>query len=70
MNIIAITGEQTQSQAGFEHWLTGAEIGAAIITAIFTIAGIVLKDYIFKILEERRSETKVKTAIYERYSNP
>jgi hypothetical protein len=51
-------------------WVTAPAIGAAAITAVFTIAGIVLKDYIFRILEERRSEERVKSAIYERYANP
>jgi hypothetical protein len=70
MTMILIVGEQAQSQAGFGHWVTEAEIGVALITALFTIVGILLKDFVLKMVEERRSETKVRRAIYDRYSNP
>jgi hypothetical protein len=53
-----------------DKWFTAPAVVAAAITAIFTIAGIALKDYLFKLLEERRSYKKAQSAIYERYSHP
>ncbi|QNI32059.1 hypothetical protein H7849_24130 [Alloacidobacterium dinghuense] len=51
-------------------WFTAPAVAAAVITSILTIGGIVLKDYLLKLLEERRSEEKAQSAIYERYSHP
>lgn len=45
-------------------------VSAAFTTSLFTIVGDVLKDYVFKILEEKRTERKSQIAIYERYANP
>jgi hypothetical protein len=53
-----------------DKWFTAPAVAAAVITAIFTIVGIALKDYLFKWLEERRLERKAQGAIYERYSHP
>jgi len=52
------------------RWFTAPEISAALVTAIFTVGGVVLKDYIFKLLEERRSQARAQSAIYDRYSHP
>lgn len=41
--------------------------GAALVGAL---AGTFLKDYFFKLLEERRSEKRARRAVYERYSYP
>jgi len=43
---------------------------AAVITSVFTISGILLKDFFLKRLEENRSDARLKSSIYERYSNP
>jgi hypothetical protein len=51
-------------------WVTAPAIVAAVITAVFTVAGILFKDLLLKRLEEGRSDRKAKIAIYERYSNP
>jgi hypothetical protein len=53
-----------------EKWFTAPAIAAAAITSVFTIMGIALKDYVFKTLEEQRTERRTRNAIYERYSNP
>ncbi len=45
-------------------------MGVALVTASLTLAGIVLKDLLFKILAERRAEKKLELAVYERYSKP
>jgi hypothetical protein len=45
-------------------------LAIALITASLTLVGIVLKDLLFKILEERRAEKKIELAVYERYSKP
>jgi hypothetical protein len=45
-------------------------LAIALVTALFTLAGIVLKDLLFKILAERRAEKKIELAVYERYSKP
>lgn len=58
----------TPAPAG--EWFTVPAVTAALITSIFTVGGIVLKDYIFKLLEERRSQKRTQSAIYERYSHP
>ncbi len=42
----------------------------ALVTALLTLSGIVLKDLLFKILAERRAEKKIELAVYERYSKP
>jgi hypothetical protein len=60
----------TDSQSIADKWFTTPVIVAAAITSLLTILGIVLKDFALKSLEERRSEQKAKSAIYERYSNP
>ena len=51
-------------------WMSQPAVGAAAITAILTVAGIILKDFLLKTVEERRSERRKRIAIYERYSNP
>ncbi len=53
-----------------DKWFTAPSAVAALITSLLTITGIALKDYLFKLLEERRSETRTQSAIYERYSHP
>jgi len=45
-------------------------IVAAALTAIFTLACILLKDFFLKRAEEGRSHRKAESAFYERYSNP
>jgi hypothetical protein len=52
------------------QWFTAPAIVAAAVTSVFTIAGIALKDFLFKTLEERRTEQRARDAIYERYSTP
>jgi len=42
----------------------------ALITAALTLAGIVLKDLLFKVLEERRAEKRAELVVYEQYSRP
>lgn len=42
----------------------------ALITAAVTILGIVLKDWIFKIFDERRADKRAELAVYEKYSKP
>lgn len=49
---------------------TKAALIIALVTAAVTVAGIVLKDLLFKILEERRADKRVEQAVYERYSKP
>lgn len=46
------------------------EVVAAALTAFFTVAGILLKDFVLKRVEEGRSDRRAEAAIYERYSNP
>lgn len=53
-----------------DKWFTAPVVAAAVVTSIFTILGIALKDYLFKWLEERRFERRKQSAIYERYSHP
>jgi hypothetical protein len=53
-----------------DKWFTAPVLAAAVITSIFTIGGIALKDYLFKLLEERRLDRRTQSAIYERYSHP
>ena len=53
-----------------DKWFTLPVVTAALITSIFTVGGVVFKDYIFKLLEERRSKERTQSAIYERYSHP
>jgi hypothetical protein len=53
-----------------DKWMTTPVIAAAVITSLCTIGGIALKDYLFKLLEEHRSERRAQSAIYERYSHP
>jgi len=49
---------------------TRITVFTALLTAVVTLTGIVLKDLIFKILEERRAERRAELAVYERYSKP
>jgi hypothetical protein len=62
--------ESAGAPAPAEKWFTAPAVAAAVVTSIFTIAGIALKDYLFKWLEERRSDGRTQSAIYERYSHP
>jgi len=64
------SGDPSQSQAKLSHWMTAPEIGAAAITALFTLAAILLKDYLLKRINEGRSDRRSEAAIYRRYSNP
>src|ERR1700729_1361241 len=41
-----------------------------LITALGALIGVLLKDLIFKLLEERRSQQRELTAIYSRYADP
>jgi hypothetical protein len=41
-----------------------------LITAAVTILGIILKDWIFKIFDQRRADKREELAVYERYSKP
>ena len=52
------------------EWFTEPIVAAAIITSVMTIVGLAVKDYFFKVLEERRSNRREQSAIYERYSHP
>lgn len=47
-----------------------ATIRAALITACVTLVGIVLKDLVFKFIEEHRAKKTAEAAVYERYSKP
>src|SRR5262249_45690942 len=49
---------------------TTSAVPIGIVTALFTLLGIILKDLVSKLLEERRAEKRVKLAVYERYSTP
>jgi hypothetical protein len=49
---------------------TKSGVIVALITAAFTLTGIILKDLILKVLEERRTEKRMESAVYERYSIP
>jgi hypothetical protein len=62
--------DPSQSQAGLSQWITGPEIGTAAITALFTLAAILFKDYLLKRIDEVRSDRKSEAAIYRLYSNP
>jgi hypothetical protein len=64
------SGDPSQSQAGLSQWMTAPEISAAAITALFTLAAILFKDYLLKRINEGRSDRKSEAAIYRRYSNP
>jgi hypothetical protein len=66
---LLFTGPQNLPPSS-EEWLTKPEVIAAIITSIFTLAGITLKDFALKLWEERRSSKRQQSAIYERYSVP
>jgi hypothetical protein len=68
MNLLTFSKEIIDGQS--ERWTTTPVIIAALITSLLTIVGVVLKDFAFKALEDRRSDQKAKRAIYERYSNP
>jgi hypothetical protein len=57
-------------QASNAQYPTKIIVFTSLFTAAATIAGIVLKDLIFKILEERRAERRAELAVYERYSKP
>jgi hypothetical protein len=65
-----LSGDPSQPQVGLSHLLTAPEIGAAAITALFTLAAILLKDYLLKRINEGRSDRRGEAAIYRRYSNP
>ena len=58
--------DPSQSQAGLSQWITGPEIGTAAITALFTLAAILFKDYLLKRINEGRSDRKSEAAIYRR----
>lgn len=47
-----------------------APVKAALITASVTLGGIIVKDLIFKLLEEHRASRRAEAAVYERYSKP
>jgi len=46
------------------------DYAVALFTAGLTIAGIVLKDLVFKVLAERRADKRTQLAVYEYYSRP
>jgi hypothetical protein len=68
--LFIFSGDPSHSQAGLGQWMTAPEIGAAAITALFTLAAILLKDYVLKRINDGRSDRKSEAAIYRRYSNP
>ena len=70
MKAILLLVPLAQSSSAGDRWFTAPAIMAAAITSALTIVGIVLKDFAFKSLEDRRMEKKASSAIYERYSNP
>ena len=47
-----------------------AAVKAAIITASFTVGGILFKDLLLKLWEERRALQREESAVYDRYSKP
>jgi hypothetical protein len=61
---------QSQVTKGASPPGVDSTVRAALITAIVTISGIILKDLVFKWVDERRAEVKTQSAIYERYSKP
>jgi hypothetical protein len=64
------TGAITASPATSASWFAAPEVAAAALTALLTLAGILIKDLLLKRLEEGRSDRRAEAAIYERYSNP
>jgi len=70
MDIFVVANVISEGQASSGSWLTAPTTAAALLTSLFTVSGIVLKDYVLKSLEERRSEKRARIAVYERYSNP
>jgi hypothetical protein len=70
LNSLLVAKDVTDAQTTSNGWLSAPQIGAAVITAVFTIFGILLKDFVFKRIDERRSDRRLRISIYERYSNP
>ena len=61
----AVPNERSPPESGHSN-----AVQAAVITAISALAGVLLKDLIFKIWEERREKTAALRAVYSRYGDP
>jgi hypothetical protein len=70
LQLFLVFEKATTVYTTIDRWFTAPAVAAAVITSVFTIGGIALKDYAFKVLEERRSTRKTESAIYQWYSLP
>ena len=68
---LGLSGSGEPASSGPTGDLLGdVTVRAALITACVTIVGIVLKDLVFKFIDERRATTRAEAAVYDRYSKP